>query len=149
MSDTCDPRDYSPPASFAHGVFQARIVEWEATTSSGDLADSGIKSTSAVLAGRFLTTEPPGKLLWCIRVPFSPHPQQRMLFIYIFMSAILTGVRQYFTVLLICISLMINNWAFYSCASWPSVHLSFLYHFSQKYFLVFYVSACLNWLRLL
>ena len=148
MSNTCDPIDCSPPASFIHGVFQARILEWEAITSAGDLADPGIKSTSAALAGRFLTTELPRKLLQCSRVPFSPHPQH-LLFIYFLMPAILTGVRQYFTVLLICISLMINNWAFYSCASWPSVHLSFLYHFCQKIFLVFYLSACLNWLGLL
>ena len=26
----CDPKDYSPPWSFVHGIFQARILEWVA-----------------------------------------------------------------------------------------------------------------------
>ena len=25
----CDPMDYSPPGSSAHGIFQARILEWD------------------------------------------------------------------------------------------------------------------------
>ena len=28
MSDSCDPRDYSPPGSSVHGISQARILEW-------------------------------------------------------------------------------------------------------------------------
>ena len=30
----CNPLDYSPPGSSVHGVFQARILEWVATSSS-------------------------------------------------------------------------------------------------------------------
>ena len=30
----CDPMDCSPPGSFVHGMFQARILEWAATPSS-------------------------------------------------------------------------------------------------------------------
>ena len=30
----CDPMDSSPPGSFVHGIFQARILEWVAMTSS-------------------------------------------------------------------------------------------------------------------
>ena len=26
----CDPMDYSPPGSSAHGIFQARVLEWGA-----------------------------------------------------------------------------------------------------------------------
>ena len=29
----CDPMDYSPPGSFIHGIFQARILEWVAISS--------------------------------------------------------------------------------------------------------------------
>ena len=30
----CDPLDYSPPGSSVHGIFQARILEWVAISSS-------------------------------------------------------------------------------------------------------------------
>ena len=31
----CDPRDCSPPGSFAHGIFQTGILDWVAISSSG------------------------------------------------------------------------------------------------------------------
>ena len=44
----------------------------------------------------------------CTKVPFSPHTCQHMLFLVFLIIAILTGVRWYPIVVLICTSMMIN-----------------------------------------
>ena len=57
----CDAMDCSPPGSSVHGISQAEILEWAATSSSGDLSDPGIELASPALAGRFFTTSTTGK----------------------------------------------------------------------------------------
>ena len=63
----CHTMDCSLPGSSVHGIFQARIVEWVATSyskSSSHFPQPGIEPASPVspaLAGRFFTTEPLGK----------------------------------------------------------------------------------------
>ena len=55
MSDSLRP----PPGSSAHGIFQAKILEWVAISFSGELHNPGMEPgspESPALAGRFCTT---------------------------------------------------------------------------------------------
>ena len=60
----CNPVVCSPSGSSVHGILQARILEWVAIPTPGDLPDPGIKPVSLVspvLAGGLFTPAPPGK----------------------------------------------------------------------------------------
>ena len=55
----CNSLDCSPPGSSAHGILQARILEWVPCPPPGDLPNPGIEPislTSPALAGGFFTT---------------------------------------------------------------------------------------------
>ena len=56
MSDSCNHMDCSPPDPSAHGISQARILEWVAISIPGDLPNPGIELISPAVAGRFFTT---------------------------------------------------------------------------------------------
>ena len=58
----CDPMDCSPGSS-VHGILQARILEWIAISSPGDLPDPGIEPGSPAFQTDALRSEPPGKPL--------------------------------------------------------------------------------------
>ena len=53
--------DCSLPGSSIYGIFQASILEWVATSFSGDLPNPGIKPRSPILQADALPSEPPGK----------------------------------------------------------------------------------------
>ena len=60
----CDPMNNTPPRSSVHGVFQARILEWVATSyfrGTSQPRDRTPGFSVSCTAGRFFTTEPPGK----------------------------------------------------------------------------------------
>ena len=62
-----DPMDCSPPGSSVHGIFQARILEWVAIPSPGDLPNPGIEPTSLAcpaLAGGLFTTSTAWEASW-------------------------------------------------------------------------------------
>ena len=59
-----DPVDCSPLGSSVHGVIQARIPEWVAFPSPGDLPDSGTEPRSPALQADSLLSEPPGNSWW-------------------------------------------------------------------------------------
>ena len=62
----CNCMDHSTPGSSAHGILQARILEWVAMPSSWDLSDPEIEPASLMspaLAGGFFTMSATWKAL--------------------------------------------------------------------------------------
>ena len=57
----CDSMDCSLPGSSVHEILQARILEWVAIPSPGDLPDPGIESGSPALQVDALQSELQGK----------------------------------------------------------------------------------------
>ena len=53
---------YILPGFSVHGIFQARVLEWVAISSPGDLPNPGIEPGSPALQADALPSEPPGKL---------------------------------------------------------------------------------------
>ena len=74
----------SPQGSSVHGIFQARILEWVAIPTPGDLPgdlpDPGIEPGSPALQADSLPSEPPGKPHLALPFNFPPPPPTRKFF---------------------------------------------------------------------
>ena len=62
MSSPLWPMDCSPSGSSVHGIFQARLLEWVAISFSRGSSWPRDWTQVSCIAGRFFTTERPGKL---------------------------------------------------------------------------------------
>ena len=124
-----DPIDSSPPGSPVPGILQARTLEWGAIPFSNAckwkvkvkslsrvrlLATPWTAAHQAPLSMGFSRQEywsrvPLPSLQQYTSVPFSPRSHQHLLFVVFLMIAILTEVRWYVIVALICKSLVTSN----------------------------------------
>ena len=78
----CDPVDLSPPGSSIHGILQARILEWVATSFSRDLPDPGIEPRSPALQADASPSEPPGKPIEAVSIYIPTNNAREFPFLY-------------------------------------------------------------------
>ena len=64
----CNPMDYT-----VHGILQARILEWVAFPSPGDLPNTGIEPRSPTLQADSIPAEPQEKPCVCVCVCMCIH----------------------------------------------------------------------------
>ena len=68
----CDPVDHTLPGSSVHGVFPARILEWIAMPFSRASSWPRAQTYVSCIAGRFFTTELPGRPLRSVQMLHVP-----------------------------------------------------------------------------
>ena len=73
--------DCSLSGSSDYGVFQARVLEWNAIPSPGNLPDPGIEPGSPTLQADALPSEPPGRLSGKALMEFITETETKLMFI--------------------------------------------------------------------
>ena len=123
----CDPMDCSPPGSSVHGIFQARILECFAISTSRGFPDPRIEPGSSALQVDSLPTELPGKHILIVSlIYFSRHyatfrSLSLWLFWFFFSCSFIHATHIYWVT---------DAWTIY----WISFHIEVIHCFPQSKF---------------
>ena len=85
-SDSLQPIEFCLPGSSAHGIHQARILEWVAMPSSRRFSPTSDQICISGIAGEFFATKPPWK-------PIYLHNGTQLLVLYRIISEVLKNAN--------------------------------------------------------